>query len=128
MGDVYTAPTPAQSHPSVLCADNSPGILEICKTILQADGYQVFTVGTGAAALEFLKLHTVNVAIIDDSMSDIEGIELARQIKLRDNAAIVVMFCNNLLEYEKIPSVDAFLSKGNGPIALRKLIATLLQR
>lgn len=117
-----------EAQPSILCADNSPEILEICQSILTAGGYEVFTVKNGAEALEFLKLHSVRAAIIADSMADIDGVELARRIKHVDKAVIVVMQCNALSEFENFPCVDSCISKGKGPIALRKLITTLLQR
>ena len=128
--DISTAPASAsgEAQPSVLCADGSPEILEICRTILKAGGYQVFTVSNGAAALEFLKLHPVSAAVIADSMSDIDGIELARKIKNVNKTVIVVMQCNRLSEFDKFPCVDSCISKGKGPIALRKLITSLLQR
>jgi CheY-like chemotaxis protein len=125
---VDPVPEPGEAQPSVLCADSSPEILEICQTILKAGGYQVFTVNNGAEALEFLKLHSVNAAVIADIMSDIDGVELARKIKHVDKAVVVVMQCNALSEFEKFPCVDSCIAKGKGPIALRKLITSLLQR
>jgi two-component system alkaline phosphatase synthesis response regulator PhoP len=117
-----------EAQPIVLCADGSPEILEICQAILKAGGYQVFTASNGAEALESLKLHSVNAAVIADRMSDIDGIELARKIKRVDKTVVVVMQCNALSEFEKFPCVDSCISKGKGPIALRKLITSLLQR
>ena len=35
--------------------------------MLKAGGYRVFTVSSGAAALEFLKLHPIAAAIVDDA-------------------------------------------------------------
>jgi len=117
-----------EAQPSVLCADGSQEILEICQTILKADGYQVFTVSSGTEAMEFLQLHSVNAAVIADRMSDIDGIELAAKIKHFDKQVFVVMHCNTLSEFEKLPCVDSCISKGKGPIALRRLIASLLQK
>ena len=42
------------ANPSILCVDDSEEILLICQTVLESDGYQVFTAGSGAAALELL--------------------------------------------------------------------------
>lgn len=117
-----------EAQPSVLCADSSPEILEICRAILNAGGYQVFTVSSGAAALEFLKLHPVNAAVIDDDMSDINGIELAGRIKNFNKDVVIVMYCSTLSEFDKFCGVDSCISKGKGPIALRSLIASLLQK
>jgi CheY-like chemotaxis protein len=110
-----TASRPGQVQSTVLCVDGSPDILEICRTILKASGYQVFTVSSGAAALDFLKLHSITAAIIDDTMPDMSGL-------------IVVMYCGALHEEERFPFVDSCLPKGKGPVALRKLLGSLLQK
>lgn len=119
---------PGQFQSTILCADGSPEILEICRTILKASGYQVFTVSSGAAALDFLKLHSITAAIIDDTMSDMSGMDLAREIKRSAEDVIVVMYCGALSEEERFPFVDSCLSKGKGPVALRKLLGSLLQK
>jgi DNA-binding response OmpR family regulator len=122
------ASRPGQFQSTILCADGSPEILEICRTILKADGYQVFTVSSGAAALDFLKLHSIAAAIVDDTMPDMSGMDLAREIKHSTENVIVVMYCGALSEEERFPFVDSSLSKGKGPVALRKLLHSLLQK
>ncbi len=117
-----------QVQSTILCADGSPEILEICRTILKAGGYQVFTVSSGADALDFLKLHSITAAIIDDTMPDISGQDLAREIKRSAQDVIVVMYCGTVHEEERFPFVERCLSKGMSPVALRKLLGSLLQR
>jgi CheY-like chemotaxis protein len=117
-----------QVQSTILCADGSPEILEICQTMLEAEGYQVLTVSSGAAALDSLKLHLIAAVVIDDTMPDMSGIDLAREIKRSTEDVIVVMYCGALHEEERFPFVDSCLSKGKGPVALRKLLGSLLQR
>jgi CheY-like chemotaxis protein len=127
-----TSPVPASSpeqfQSTILCADGSPEILEICRTILKADGYQVITVNSGAAALDFLRLHTVSAVVMDDTMPDMSGLDLAREIKGSAEDVIVVMYCGDLREEERFPFIDSCLSKGKGPVALRKLLGSVLHR
>ena len=121
------ASRPGQFQSTILCADGSPEILEICRTILKASGYQVFTVSSGADALDFLRLHAICAAVIDDTMPDMNGLDLAREIKRSAEDVIVVMYCGTIREEERFPFVDSCLSKGKGPVALRKLLGSLLQ-
>ena len=123
-----SASRPGQIQSTILCADGSPQILEICRTILKAGGYQVFTVSSGAAALDFLRLHSISAAVIDDTMPDMSGPDLAREIKRFAEDVIVVMYCGAMREEERFPFVDSCLSKGKGPVALRKLLGSLLQK
>jgi CheY-like chemotaxis protein len=117
---------PARVRRSALCVDDSPEILEISRIILEADGYQVFTTDNGIEALELLKLHSVDAAIIDNIMPGINGVDLAREIKRSALDVLVVMYSGTLCGEESFPFIDACLSKGQGPLALRKLLDSLL--
>lgn len=127
-----TLPIPAdtlgQTRQRILCVDDSQEILEICRTILTAGGYQVFTATNGAEALEFLKLRSVEAVVIDNVMPGMSGIDLARQIKSSASDVLVLMYSSTLRGDESVPFVDACLPKGQGPLALRKLLALLLKK
>lgn len=115
-----------QPRPSVLCVDDSEDILLICRTALEYGGYQVFTAANGAEALQLLKKHPVDAAVIDNVMPGMSGADLAREIKRAANVP-VIMFSSERPN-ETTEFVDSYLSKGQGPIALRKLVGVLLHR
>ena len=117
-----------QAPPSVLCVDDSQEILEINQTVLQAAGYQVLTASCGEAALELLQLWSVDVAIVDNVMPGMNGIDLARRIKSSAAGTLVVMYSGTMREDENFPFVDACLPKGKGPLALRDLLGSLLHK
>jgi CheY-like chemotaxis protein len=119
---------PPQPRPSILCVDDSQEILEICRTILEAGGYLVSTASSGAEALELLQLHSMDAAVIDNIMLGMNGLDLAHQIKSSAPNVLVVMYSGTLRNDESIPFVDACLPKGEGPLALRKLLGLLLQK
>ncbi|HEX3095375.1 MAG TPA: response regulator [Candidatus Angelobacter sp.] len=116
------------ARPSVLCVDDSEDILLICRTVLESGGYQVFTAANGADALQFLKKHPVDAAVIDSVMPGMCGTDLAREIKRVAANVPVIMFSSSERPHEVAEFVDSYLSKGQGPIALRKLVGVLLQR
>ena len=116
-----------QPRPSVLCVDDSEDILLICRTALESGGYQVFTAANGAEALQLLKKHPVDAAVIDNVMPGMSGTDLAREIKRAAANVPVIMFSSERPN-ETAEFVDSYLSKGQGPIALRKLVGVLLQR
>ena len=117
-----------QLQPSVLCVDDSEDILLICRTVLESGGYQVFTAASGPEALQLLQTHPVNAAIIDSMMPGMCGTDLAREIKRVAANVPVIMFSSSERPAESSPDVDSYLSKGQGPIALRKLVGVLLHR
>ena len=116
-----------QPRPSVLCVDDSEDILLICRTVLESGGYQVLTAANGPEALRLLHEHSVDAAVIDSVMPGMCGADLAREIKRVANVP-VIMFSSSERPLELVEFVDSYLSKGQGPIALRKLVGVLLQR
>lgn len=96
--------------------------------MLEAGGYQVFTATSGTEALKILQEHPINAAIVDNIMPRMNGIDLAREIKRFASDVLVVMYSGTLLGDESFPFVDACLSKGKGPLALRKLLGLLLRK
>jgi CheY-like chemotaxis protein len=108
--------------------DDSQEILLICRTVLEADGYQVFTAGTGGAALELLNTHSIDAVVIDNVMPGMSGIALAREIKHVSPDVPVILYSSLERPDEIVPFIDSYLSKGQGPLALRKLVRVLLHK
>ena len=117
-----------QAPSSILCVDDSEDILLICRTMLEASGYQVLTASSGQRALELLQRHTVDAAVIDNIMPEMSGLELACAIKRTGAGIPVIMFSSTGQPDESFPFVDVYVSKGQGPIALRNLLGTLLRK
>lgn len=119
---------PETARRSILCVDTSAEMLEICRSILEADGYRVFTTRSGAEALQLLRLHPVDAVVVDDSLPGMTAVALAEKIKLSTSNVLVVVYCAEWNKGEGLPFVDSLLYKGRGPIALRTLLATLLNK
>jgi two-component system, OmpR family, aerobic respiration control protein ArcA len=115
-------------NPSILCVDDSQEILLICRTVLEADGYQVFTANNAASALELLAEHPMHAVVIDNVMPGMSGVVLAQEIKRVSSDVPVILFSSLERPDEIVPFIDSYLSKGQGPLALRKLIRVLLHR
>lgn len=123
-----SGPTPAPGPRTILCVDDSQEILLICRTVLESDGYQVLTASSAAAALELLSTHPIDAVVIDNVMPGMSGIDLAKEIKQISSDVPVILFSSLERPDEAVPFIDSYLSKGQGPIALRKLIRVLLQK
>ena len=115
-------------HPCILCVDDSQEFLLICQTALEADGFQVLTAESGPAALELMQTHAFSAIVIDNVMPGMSGITLAREIKQNSPGVPVILFSSLEQPDEIVPFIDSYLSKGQGPLALRKMIRVLLQR
>jgi CheY-like chemotaxis protein len=105
---------------TVLCVDDSPDILFICRRFLESRGYEVLTASNGEAALQTLKEHPVDAAITDNEMPGMDGLQLAQEMKHMQNDLPILMFSSARPDFS--PSVDCYLEKSYGPLALVKAL------
>jgi CheY-like chemotaxis protein len=119
--------SPVLKQRTVLCVDDSPEMLEICQTMLEAGGFRVLTALNGVQALDLLRQHEIDAAVVDTMMPGMDGFALVREIKTALPAILVVMFSSSLTGDEGSPFVDFYLSKGKGPLSLRNLLNLQLQ-
>ena len=111
---------------AILCVDDSQNMLLICRTILEASGYEVFTASNGKAGLETLEQHSIDAVVVDNRMPGMTGTELAQEIKQAHKNLPILMFSDSTSEPASLGPIDLFLNKKNGPRALRDAVVSLL--
>jgi CheY-like chemotaxis protein len=130
MCSALSAPTSdagrAPHKAAILCVDDSPKMLLICRTILEASGYHVFTASDGKAGLKMLEQHSIDAVVIDNRMPGMTGTELAQEIKQAYKNVLILMFSDSGAEPTPLGLIDLFLNKKSGPRALRDAVASLL--
>jgi CheY-like chemotaxis protein len=67
----------------ILIVDDNPDVAQILGLLLQRCGHAVDVVSSGAQCLSRLQSFNADVLLLDLSMPDISGYELARQIRSR---------------------------------------------
>jgi response regulator RpfG family c-di-GMP phosphodiesterase len=76
----------------ILVVDDEASLRDICQDALEDAGYKVFQAQNGQAALDFLAEHNVDLVLTDLRMPVLNGLELLKQIKTRENdSAFLVM-------------------------------------
>lgn len=65
----------------ILACDDDESILEVVKTILLAEGYDVITANNGKEAIEAFKKESPDLIILDISMPGMTGLEVLDRIK-----------------------------------------------
>ena len=116
----------------VLFLEDEPTIREVLKEYMKISGYDVTEVDDGNKALELLKGHPYDLAILDIMVPGISGLEVLSTIKDQlPNLATIML---TALEDEKT-QVDAFnryaddyVIKPVSPIILLKRMETILRR
>jgi chemotaxis protein histidine kinase CheA len=75
----------------VLIVDDSPIVRDLLSELLSSVGLEVRTAGDGAAALQTLAEHTVDLIVCDVEMPVMDGFELLRRLRGRAERVPVVM-------------------------------------
>jgi signal transduction histidine kinase/DNA-binding response OmpR family regulator len=65
----------------ILVVDDEPGVLTLCRRVLERDGYTVTAVATAEDAQENLKHEVFDLVLTDLKLGGITGIDLLKQIK-----------------------------------------------
>ena len=67
----------------ILVVDDDPDILRTLEIMLVGDGHEVVTAGAGEPALELLKRHTVDIALVDLQLPGMSGSSVLKTIRDR---------------------------------------------
>lgn len=107
----------------ILVVDDDPIALQIHTGILKELGYTCHTVRSGEAAVEFLRLGSADLVLLDLIMDPgINGVETLRQIKQRNPKAKAIL----LTGYAKPSDVAAAQSLGAGAYLIKPVSAGML--
>ena len=81
------------TSPTVLVVDDEPDVCWALQTLLRRNGFTVVTSGGGAEALRWLKQSTptCRLILLDAKLADIEGVELARRIRVETSCTAPVI-------------------------------------
>lgn len=66
--------------PNILVVDDEPVARQSLSDILKLEGYTVFAVSNGQAAVEHIRTHTVDVMIVDLKMPGMDGLEVIQVV------------------------------------------------
>jgi len=110
----------------VLCIDDNEDVLECEKSFLESFGYTVLTAPSGGKGLELASMHSVDVVIIDYLMPEMNGREVAVEMRrLRPQAPIIMLSAAVDVPEQALRLVDAFIAKDRLASQLLPAIAQL---
>jgi CheY-like chemotaxis protein len=104
---------------TVLCVDDEKIGLRVRKILLESHGFKVLTASSGQQGLALLDDHHVDLVILDYYMPDLNGGQVASEIRRR-RPGLPIIF---LSAYFSLPAADlelanAFITKGDPPDVL----------
>jgi CheY-like chemotaxis protein len=96
----------------VLCIDDNQDVLECERAFLESFGYTVLTAPNGGKGLELASTHSVDVIILDYFMPEMNGQEVAIEMRrLRPQAPIIMLSGEVDIPKQALKWVDAFITK-----------------
>ncbi len=112
---------------TVLCVDDEKIGLRVRKIMLESRGFAVLTASNGPEGLKLFDENDVDVVVLDYYMPDVNGGEVASEIRRRrPGVPIVFLSAYFSLPPEALEVADAFITKGDPPDVLIEKIQNLV--
>lgn len=109
----------------VLVVDDQAMVAQSLKMVLEYQGYEVHTAGSGRDALAVFEPQKYAVIFTDFEMPEMNGHEFASIVKARDPHQPIIMvtaYADSILNMEPLPQIDTLLCK---PWSLDELRAAM---
>src|SRR5215470_18643613 len=118
----------------VLIVDDDPDIQRLVTYNLSQAGFQVTTASSGRTALETVQEHPPDLIILDIMMPDIDGMEVCRTLRQRENSRRIpiIMLTARGEEIDRVIGfelgADDYVSKPFSPRELVLRVKSILRR
>jgi two-component system response regulator MtrA len=119
-------------RPLVLIADDNADILALVKAILERSGYEVVAEKDGAEALASVGARKPDLAVLDITMPNIDGLEVLRRLRADGTTSgLPVVLLSALAQEADVErgfaiGASAYLRKPFSPRELTERVAALL--
>ncbi len=90
----------------VLVAEGNEAVRQVIAACLRADGFQVLEASSGLEALLVLRRGTVDIALVDPMLPEIDGLELVRRVR-RESTVPIIMLTASQDEAARIAELEA---------------------
>jgi two-component system, OmpR family, KDP operon response regulator KdpE len=95
----------------VLVIDDEPPIRKLLRVGLSAHGYQITEASSGKMALELLGEQRPHLIVLDLGLPDMQGHELLRMIRARNDSVPIVVLSSRDDEAGKVQALDSGASR-----------------
>ena len=116
----------------ILLVDDEPSIIELVRLYLEREGYRTISTGDGLAALTQIETHKPALVVLDVMLPGLDGLEVCRRIRARDNQVGIIMLTARDDDIDKIIGLelgaDDYLTKPFNPRELVARVKAVLRR
>jgi len=116
---------------NILIVDDEKEIADLVEVYLQNEGYHIYKFYTGREALECIQTQTLNMAILDLMLPDIDGLKICRKIREKHHYP-VIMLTAKTEDMDKIAGLtigaDDYITKPFNPLEMTARVKAQLRR
>ena len=111
---------------TILCIDDDESILGYQRALLERRGFSVLTAASAREGLRIAAACALAAVIVDYHMPEMNGHEVATEIKrLKPQIPIVMVSSDDAIPEPALNVVDAFVSKNEAPRRLLPVISRI---
>lgn len=115
----------------ILLVDDDLNCLDAIEQILRRDGYDVIPIDTGRSALELLSKNSVDLAIVDLNLPDIDGLHVLHEINKNFKGIPTIIMTSEPSREVRLASLEAgaysFITKPINIPIFRNIISKAIQ-
>jgi two-component system, OmpR family, alkaline phosphatase synthesis response regulator PhoP len=116
----------------ILLVDDEPSIIQLARMYLERENFRVEAAGDGEAALESVKRLNPALVVLDVMLPKLDGFEVCRRLRLKDNPVAIIMLTARDEDIDKILGLelgaDDYLTKPFNPRELVARVKAILRR
>jgi len=116
-------------HKTILCIDDDDSILSYHRALLERRGFQVLTTSSARKGLQIAATFKLAAFIVDYNMPEMNGHEVALEIKrIRPTIPVVMVSGEEMIPVQTLNIVDAFVSKDDACARLLPVVTKICDR
>ena len=116
----------------ILVVEDDKDIQELVEEILKSEGYKVFTAGNGLEGYEIFKHEKLDLIILDVMMPKMDGYQMSKLVRQRDEKVPIIMLTALEEEYDEIKGfetgADDYITKPFSFNILVKRVKAIIRR
>ena len=119
------------SREAILLVDDEKEIIKLIEVYLKNEGYVLYSAANGLEALDILRVHPVDLIILDVMMPKMDGIEACMKIREENNTPIIMLSAKTQ-DIDKISGLsigaDDYVTKPFNPLELVARVKSQIRR
>jgi len=119
------------SREAILLVDDEKDIIKLIEVYLKNEGYVLYRASNGLEALDILRIHPVDLIILDVMMPKMDGIQACMKIREENNTPIIMLSAKSQ-DIDKISGLsigaDDYVTKPFNPLELVARVKSQIRR